>query len=52
MTTMLKSTLCDYSDTYRLVKGTITIRAARAHVASAKAGQRQVIFENGAPYIT
>ena len=30
-TTMLKSSLCDYSDAYLLVKGTITVVAAGAN---------------------
>ena len=29
-TTMLKSSLCDYSDTYVLVKGTITVNNTAA----------------------
>ena len=50
----LKSILCDYSDAYRLVEGTITIRNAGAHADSTKAdeGNKQVIFKNGAPYVT
>ena len=54
MTTTLKSILCNYSDAYRLVEGTITIRNAGAHADSTKAdeGNKQVIFKNGAPYVT
>ena len=33
-TTMLKSSLCDYSDAYILVKGTIKIRGAGADAAA------------------
>ena len=36
-TTMLKSSLCDYSDAYILVKGTITINGARADAAARQA---------------
>ena len=36
-TTMLKSSLCDYSDTYILVKGTITITGAGADPAARQA---------------
>ena len=34
---MLKSSLCDYSDAYILVKGTITINGARADAAARQA---------------
>ena len=45
-TTMLKSSLCDYSNAYILIKGTITIAGAR------KADERDkgVIFKNCAPF--
>ena len=36
-TTMLKSSLCDYSDAYILVKGKITITGAGADVATRQA---------------
>ena len=53
-TTMLKSSLCDYSDTYILVKGTITIAGAGADAAARQADERDkgVIFKNCAPFIT
>ena len=38
--TMLKSSLCDYGDTYILVKGTITITRARADAAARQADER------------
>ena len=44
---MLKSSLCDYSDAYILVKGTITITGAGANAATQKADERikQVTFK-------
>ena len=43
---MLKSSLCDYSDAYILVKGTITITGAGADAAARQADERDkgVIF--------
>ena len=51
-TTMLKSSLCDYSDAYILVKGKITIAGAAADSAARQADERDkvVIFKNCAPY--
>ena len=51
-TTMLKSSLCDYSDAYILVKGTITITGAGADAATRQADERDegVIFKNCAPF--
>ena len=51
-TTMLKSSLCDYSDAYILVKGTITIDGAGADAAARQADERDkgVIFKNCAPF--
>ena len=50
---MLKSSLCDYSDAYILVKGRITITGARPDAASRQADERDkaVIFKNCAPFI-
>ena len=39
-TTMLKSSLCDYSDAYILVKGKITINGAGADAAARQADER------------
>ena len=39
-TTMLKSSLCDYSDTYILVKGIITITGAGDDVAARQADEK------------
>ena len=50
---MLKSSLCDYSDAYILVKGTITITGAAADAAARQADERDkgVAFKNCAPFI-
>ena len=52
-TTMLKSSLCDYSDAYILVKGAITITGAGADAAARQADERDkgVAFKNCAPFI-
>ena len=52
-TTMLKSSLCDYSDAYILVKRTITITGAGADAAAKQADERDkgVAFKNCAPFI-
>lgn len=49
---MLKSSFCDYSDGYILVKGTITIAEAGADAAVQRLDKRnkQVTFENFAPF--
>ena len=55
-TTMLKSSLCDYSDAYVLVKGTISVYntaaadAAAVAAAAADKDDKKVIFKNGAPF--
>ena len=46
-TTMLKSSLCDYSDAYIFVKGTITINAAARRADKRDEG---VAFKNCAPF--
>ena len=49
-TTMLKSSLCDYSDAYILVKGTISVNnTAAAAGAAANNTNKKVIFKNCAP---
>ena len=52
-TTMLKSSLCDYSDAYILVKGTITINGAGADAAARQADERDkgVAFKNCTPFV-
>ena len=49
-TTMLKSSLCDYSDAYILVKGTITVNDTSAAGAAANNTNKKVIFKNCAPF--
>ena len=51
-TAMLKSSLCDYSDVYILVKGTITITGAGYDGAARQADERDkgVVFKNCAPF--
>ena len=48
--TMLKSSLCDYSDTYINVKGTITVNDTAAEGAAAANNNKKVIFKNCAPF--
>ena len=51
-TTMLKSSLCDYSDAYILVNGKITITGAGTDLAARQADDRNkgVVFKNCAPF--
>ena len=51
-TAMLKSSLCDYTDAYILVNGTITITGAGADDAAKQLDQQNqgVIFKNCAPF--
>ena len=48
-TSMLKSSLCDYSDAYILAKGTISI--ARKEGDNPNNANKEVVFENCAPFI-
>ena len=50
---MLKLSLCNYSDVYILVKGSITIIEAGADAAGRQVNERNkgVIFKNSAPFI-
>ena len=48
---MLKSSLCDYSDAYIFVKGTISVNNTAAAGAAVNNGDKKVIFKNGAPFI-
>ena len=45
-TTVLKSSLCDYSDAYILVKGTITVNDTSAAAATANNTGKKVKFKN------
>ena len=47
---MLKSSLCDYSDAYIFVKGTITVNNTAAADANANNTNKKVIFKNCAPF--
>ena len=49
-TTMLKSSLCDYSDAYILVKVTISVNNTAAAGAGANNINKKVIFKNCAPF--
>ena len=49
-TTMLKSSLCDYSDAYILVKRTISANNTAAAGAAVNNNDRKVIFKNCAPF--
>ena len=50
-TTMLKSSSCDYSDAYILVKGTIKINGRGADAAARQADERDERVKNCAPFI-
>ena len=52
-TIMLTSSLCDYSDAFILVKGTITITGAGADATARQADERNkgVIFKNCTPFV-
>ena len=49
-TTMLKSSFCDYSHAYILVKGTISVNNTAAAGAVVNNDNRKVIFKNCAPF--
>ena len=49
-TSMLRSSLCDYSDAYIVVKGNITVNNTAAEGASANNTNKKVIFKNCAPF--
>ena len=49
-TTILKSGLCDYSDAYILVKGTISVNNTAAEGAAVHNTNKIVIFKNYAPF--
>ena len=49
-TAMLRSSLCDYSDSYILVKGNITVNNTAADGAAANNTNKKVIFKNCAPF--
>ena len=47
---MLKSSLCDYSDAYVHMKGTITVNNITAADANANNTNKKVIFKNCVPF--
>ena len=47
---MLRSSLCDYSDAYILVKGNITVNNTANASAAANNTNKKVIFKNCAPF--
>ena len=49
-TATLRSSLCDYSDAYMLVKGNVTVNNTAASVAAANNTNKKVIFKNYAPF--
>ena len=49
-TTMLKASLCDYSDAYILVRGTISVNNTADQGAAANNTNKKVIFKNCAPF--
>ena len=49
-TSMLRSSLCDYSDAYILVKENITVNNAAGDGADANNDNKKVIFKNCAPF--
>ena len=49
-TAMLRSSLCDYSDAYILVKGNITVNNTAGAGAAANNTNKKVVFKNCAPF--
>ena len=49
-TAMLRSSLCNYSDAYILVKGNISVNNTAADGAAANNTNKKVIFKNCAPF--
>ena len=49
-TTILRSSLCDYSDAYILVKGTISVNNTAGAGVGANNTNKKVIFKNCAPF--
>ena len=47
---MLKTSLCDYSDAYILVKGTISVANTAAEDADANNNYKQVVLKNCTPF--
>ena len=49
-TAMLRSSLCDYSDAYVLVKGNISLNNTAGAAVAANNTNKKVIFKNCAPF--
>ena len=49
-TSMLRSSLCNYSDAYILVKGNVTVNNTAVGAVAANNTNKKVIFENCAPF--
>ena len=49
-TVMLRSSLCDYSDAYVLVKGSISVNNIASAGAAGNNANKKVIFKNCAPF--
>ena len=47
---MLRSSLCDYSDAYILVKGNITVNNTASATAAANNTNKKLIFKNFPPF--
>ena len=47
---MLKSSLCDYSDAYILVKGTITVANIEGAATAANSANKKATFRNCKPF--
>ena len=47
---MLKSSVCDYSDAYILLKGNITVNSGAASDTAANKINKTVIFKDFAPF--
>ena len=48
---MLRSSLCDFSGAYIIVKGNITVNNIAAQGVDANNANKKVIFKNCAPFI-
>ena len=51
-TSMPRSSLCDYSDAYILVKGNITVNNTASAGATANNTNKKLVFKNCAPFIS
>ena len=47
---MIRANLCNYSDAYILVKGTITVLNTAAAGAAVNNTNKKVVFKNWAPF--